>query len=173
MLKKFGILSNMEKLLNIGKIMPSPTDVQKLLESYSVDTLEELMLIQEKVIYELKNNQYKKEVLESTIEYNISTIYNYICGDCKGLWSINNKEIDAVVVATPTSTHFDIVKECFLKGKDVFCEKPLTVTTSESEQLIELAADNNKILMVDHTFLYNNGIQVHLNVKRTYEEPCA
>ena len=49
-------------------------------------------------------------------------------------------QIAAVVVATPTSSHFEIVKQCLLKDKDVLCEKPLTVTTAESEQLIELAA---------------------------------
>lgn len=68
-------------------------------------------------------------------------------------------DIKAAVVATPTRTHYEIVKKCLQHGKDVLCEKPLTYTAAEARDLVNLAAANRCILMVGHTFLYNNGIQ--------------
>lgn len=71
----------------------------------------------------------------------------------------NNNEIDAIVIATPVFTHFDLAKKALENGKHVLLEKPMTATVAESEQLIELAAKKNKILMVDHTFLYTGAVQ--------------
>lgn len=70
-----------------------------------------------------------------------------------------NREIDAVVVATPTSTHYDVVKRALLEGKDVLCEKPLTVDVGEAKELVELADDVGRILMVGHVFLFNAGVR--------------
>lgn len=71
---------------------------------------------------------------------------------------INNDKIDAVVVATPTATHYRIVKEVLLKGKHVLCEKPLTIKEKESQDLVLLAKKKQKTLMVGYVFLFNNGI---------------
>lgn len=70
-----------------------------------------------------------------------------------------NKWIDAVVVATPTSSHFSIAQQCLLAGKHVLIEKPLTARVGESEKLIETAARLGRVLMVGHTFLYNSGVR--------------
>jgi len=67
-------------------------------------------------------------------------------------------DIDAVVVATPVSTHYEIVADALSHGKDVLCEKPLTVRAEESRKLADLAASKERILMVGHVFLYNPGI---------------
>lgn len=69
------------------------------------------------------------------------------------------KDIDAVVVTTPVSTHHAIARDALLHGKDVLCEKPLTLTSEESQDLIEIAAKNQCILMVGHVFIFNSGIQ--------------
>ncbi|MCK5343703.1 MAG: Gfo/Idh/MocA family oxidoreductase, partial [Candidatus Heimdallarchaeota archaeon] len=69
-----------------------------------------------------------------------------------------NKDIDAVVVATPASTHYRIVKDALEAGKDVLAEKPLTLIPEESFDLAETAKKEKKILMVGHTFLFNSGI---------------
>ncbi len=74
---------------------------------------------------------------------------------------LDNAAIDAVVVATPTSTHFDLVKAALQAGKDVLCEKPLAQTSAQCRELAELAARTKRILMVGHVFLYNSGI-LHL-----------
>lgn len=66
-----------------------------------------------------------------------------------------NEEIDAVVIATPTSTHYRLVKEALLHGKHVLAEKPLATSVAEVEELISIAAARGLILMVDHIYLYN------------------
>lgn len=70
-------------------------------------------------------------------------------------------DIDAVVVATPTVTHFALVKAALEAGKDVLCEKPLAQTADQCRELADLAARKNRILMVGHVFLYNAAI-LHL-----------
>ena len=63
--------------------------------------------------------------------------------------------VDAIDIATPSSTHFQIARECLESGKDVFVEKPMANNSSESRKLVELAESLNKILMVGHVFVYN------------------
>jgi len=72
---------------------------------------------------------------------------------------LQNSGIDAVIVATPTSTHYKIVKECLSHDKDVLCEKPLTTLSEESEELMKLAKERGRILMAGYVFLFNSGIQ--------------
>lgn len=79
-----------------------------------------------------------------------------VCDDAKAV--IDASDIDAVVVATPTSTHFRLVKAALLAGKDVLCEKPLAKTTGECRELVALAQEQGRILMVGHVFLYNSGV---------------
>ena len=66
--------------------------------------------------------------------------------------------VDAVVIATPTGTHFKLAQAALSAGKDVLCEKPLTLTARESKTLMELARSRGRILMVGHVFLFNAGI---------------
>lgn len=72
---------------------------------------------------------------------------------------LKNNQIDAVVVATPTVTHYKIVRDSLEADKHILCEKPLTATIREGEELVNLAKSKNKILMVGHVFVYNAGIQ--------------
>jgi predicted dehydrogenase len=67
--------------------------------------------------------------------------------------------IDAVVVATPLSTHYQLVRDALVSGKHVLCEKPLCETSKEAEELVELAAAHQRLLMVGHVFLFNPGIE--------------
>jgi predicted dehydrogenase len=67
-------------------------------------------------------------------------------------------EVTAVVVATPVSSHFEIVRQALFAGKHVLCEKPLCETVSEAEELVKLAKEHKRILMVGHVFLFNPGI---------------
>src|SRR4051812_22414760 len=62
---------------------------------------------------------------------------------------VDSDSIDAIVIATPVSTHFPLAKACLENGKHVFIEKPITRTTAEAQELISLAERNRKILMVD------------------------
>ena len=64
-----------------------------------------------------------------------------ITGDFKHI--TRAKDIDAVVVATPVSTHEGIVRDALMHGKDVLCEKPMTRTSKEAFELAALAAKKN------------------------------
>ncbi|HEY2159529.1 MAG TPA: Gfo/Idh/MocA family oxidoreductase [Isosphaeraceae bacterium] len=71
---------------------------------------------------------------------------------------IDHPEVDAVVIATPLTTHYGLVKEALLAGKDVLVEKPLCYTDQESQELCDLAEERGRILMCGHIFLFNSGI---------------
>jgi predicted dehydrogenase len=73
--------------------------------------------------------------------------------------ALDDPTIDAVVVATPMSTHHQLVRDALLSGKHVLCEKPLCETAKEGEELLELAEANRRLLMVGHVFLFNAGIE--------------
>ncbi len=72
---------------------------------------------------------------------------------------LNNPNVDAVVLATPVSTHFDFARRALLAGKHVLVEKPMTTTGDEALELIDIADRKNLKLMVDHTFLYTSAVR--------------
>ncbi len=67
--------------------------------------------------------------------------------------------MDAVAIATPVSTHFELAKRCLEAGKHVLVEKPLAATVAEAKALNEIAAKAGRVLMVDHTYLFNPAIR--------------
>ena len=72
---------------------------------------------------------------------------------------VRSPHIDAVAVITPVWTHFEFAKTALENGKHVFVEKPFTSTTSQAEQLIDLAQSKNLQIMVDHTFLFTGAVR--------------
>jgi predicted dehydrogenase len=70
-----------------------------------------------------------------------------------------SKDIDAVAVITPVSTHFELTRKALENGKHVFVEKPFTSSASEAGQLIELAEKKKLIIMVDHTFIFTGAVR--------------
>ncbi len=72
---------------------------------------------------------------------------------------LSNPGIDAVAIVTPISHHFSLAKKALENGKHVFVEKPFTATTAQAQELIELAARKNRLIMVDHTFLFNGAVR--------------
>ena len=71
---------------------------------------------------------------------------------------IFRSDVDAIVIATPVITHFQLAREALLHGKHVLVEKPLTANVTEAEELIALAQEQQRILMVGHTFEYNPAV---------------
>ncbi|MBI4231226.1 MAG: Gfo/Idh/MocA family oxidoreductase, partial [Planctomycetes bacterium] len=63
--------------------------------------------------------------------------------------------IDAVAIATPVATHFDLARRALERGKHVWVEKPLTRSVKEAASLVALAGKHRRVLMVDHTYLYS------------------
>ena len=66
-----------------------------------------------------------------------------------------DKEINAVIIATPINTHYKLAKKALLTKKHVFVEKPISTNLSEAEELIEIAKKNNLLLFVGHIFIFN------------------
>jgi predicted dehydrogenase len=109
-------------------------------------------------ILEQKNNNFKlKYILDPNIENQ-----DYEC--YKSLESLNSviDDIDAAIVCTPTKTHYEIVHFLLSNNVNVLVEKPLTTSVVEAEKLFNLANKKNKVLLTDHTFLYNSSI-IYIN----------
>lgn len=66
--------------------------------------------------------------------------------------------VDAIIIATPVRTHYALAKEALLAGKHVLVEKPLTASVVEAEELVALAREQQRILMVGHTFEYSPAV---------------
>jgi predicted dehydrogenase len=72
---------------------------------------------------------------------------------------LNNPAIDAVAIATPVLTHYDLGLRALRAGKHVFMEKPLASNTAQAMELIQEAEKRKKVLFVDHTFIYTGAVQ--------------
>ncbi len=72
---------------------------------------------------------------------------------------LNEVGVDAVVVATPVKHHFTLAKASLLAGKHTMVEKPMAASSTECEELIEIAEENGLVLMVGHTFLYSAPVR--------------
>jgi predicted dehydrogenase len=79
------------------------------------------------------------------------------CSDSTEL--INDPQIDAVVIATPVSSHFDLALAALRAGKHVLVEKPLATRSDHARQLIDEAAARRLVLLVDHTFVYTDAVR--------------
>jgi predicted dehydrogenase len=72
---------------------------------------------------------------------------------------MTNPTIDAIVIATPVSTHFDLAWQALQANKHVLVEKPLAATSEQVLRLIEEAERRHRVLMVDHTFVYTGAVR--------------
>jgi predicted dehydrogenase len=72
---------------------------------------------------------------------------------------LSDPAVDAVVVATPVATHFELAMAALRAGKHVLVEKPLASSSEQGEALVEEARRRGLVLMVDHTFVYTGAVQ--------------
>jgi predicted dehydrogenase len=68
-------------------------------------------------------------------------------------------DIDGVMISTPPKTHFNLARETLRRGKHVFVEKPFTLSSRDGQELIDLAHQRKKVLMVGHTFEYSPPVR--------------
>jgi predicted dehydrogenase len=68
-------------------------------------------------------------------------------------------DLDGVMIATPLTHHYPLAKEALLAGKHVFVEKPFTADVGEARELIQLAKERGRTIMVGHTFLYSPPVR--------------
>ena len=80
----------------------------------------------------------------------------FVTNDYNGI--LIDDEVDAVVIATPVDTHYNLSNKALKHNKHVLVEKPLTSSFKEAKELVELSKVKKKLLMVDHTFLYTGAV---------------
>lgn len=80
---------------------------------------------------------------------------------------LRDAEATGVAIATPAETHADLVRRALIAGKDVFVEKPLCLSLTQGRELIGLAAERKRILMVGHLLWYHPAI---LKLKELIDE---
>ena len=72
---------------------------------------------------------------------------------------LEDAELDAVVIATPVPTHYELAKQALEAGKHVFVEKPPAMKTAEIDELVAIAEERGIVLMPGHLLLYHPGVQ--------------
>ena len=72
---------------------------------------------------------------------------------------VDDPSVDAIVIATPVSTHFELGMAALQAGKHVLIEKPIAATSEQAIRLMEEAARRRLVLMVDHTFVFTPAVQ--------------
>ncbi len=116
-------------------------------------------LIENKNIYVCDTNLAAKDKIKTiSEEINFTEDINEV---------INNREISAIIIASPAETHYDIAKKMLENNKHVLVEKPITLKSEEAIELNEIANKNNLKLMVGHVLLYHPAI---LYIKETIQK---
>jgi len=72
---------------------------------------------------------------------------------------LKDERVEAVAIATPPQTHHEIAKAALENGKHVLVEKPMALTTADCDDLIAVAKHNDRLLMVDHVYVYTSAIR--------------
>jgi len=105
-------------------------------------------------------------VLETICDLNLEELkkYNKLYPEIKTTtqWNtdvLKNKDITSVCISLPADLHYLFAKNALLADKDVYIEKPITLDINQAKELVELAKDKNKILMVGHLLHYHPCIQ--------------
>jgi len=110
------------------------------------------LLMENKIDYLKIYDINKKRLKQMALDYNVD--YTDNIDDIK-----NDKKIDAVVIVTPSNSHYDLTKFFLENDKDVFVEKPLTLDSNKAKELVDLAKEKSKILMVGHLFRYHPAVK--------------
>jgi len=112
----------------------------------------------------LVRNFYNLEALYSVCDMDSDTLcalssqYNGIKCICDFEEVLNNPEIDGVVIATPSHTHYPLVKKALLAGKNVYVEKPIATSSAEAKELNDISEEKGLVLMVGHLLLYHPAV---------------
>lgn len=80
---------------------------------------------------------------------------------------LSNNAINAAIIATPAEKHFEVAKKILLAGKHALVEKPITLISSHSEELVNIAEEKNLKLMVGHVLLFHPAV---ITIKKMIED---
>jgi predicted dehydrogenase len=89
----------------------------------------------------------------------MKSLYPDVDTDTDAARVLEDAEVEAVAVATPVRTHYDLARRCLEAGKHTFVEKPMAASVSECARLVSLARERGLVLMVGHTFLYSSPVR--------------
>ncbi len=89
----------------------------------------------------------------------MKTLYNEIITTTEFDTIINDEYVDAVIIATPVSFHFDMARKCLNAGKHVFIEKPMASSASECRELLNIAESKGLTIVIGHTFIYSPPVR--------------
>lgn len=106
--------------------------------------------------------------LEDAHLQEVQTQYPYVATTCD-FGELLRDSVDAVVIATPVSTHYQLAKEALLHDKHVLVEKPITCSSHEAIELIKLAENRNRILMAGHIYDYHPAVEFLRQLVRSGE----
>jgi predicted dehydrogenase len=111
-----------------------------------------------RVCHELKDVKLKMvcDLDERRLEQ-VQVQYPYV-ETSKNVADMLEGDIDAIIIATPVSTHFNLAKEALLADKHILIEKPMTSSSKEALELIQLAEKRGLVLMVGHTYEYHPAV---------------
>lgn len=112
-----------------------------------------------RTLCELKKEGFLEEVLvsDSSVERADAISKEYECSAIS-FEQIKNDNIEGVVIATPSPTHYSLAKELMDAGKDLLVEKPLTMSYDQALDLVKKSDEHRRVLMVGHEFRYHPGI---------------
>jgi len=108
------------------------------------------------------DNCWVKLVSDSVVERRNFIKENYndiaVTQDCNDIFT--DEGIDAVVIATPPGSHYELARRALHSGKHTFVEKPLALNFEHARELVDTAHGLSKKLMVGHTVIYNDAIEI-------------
>jgi predicted dehydrogenase len=106
-----------------------------------------------------QQGQFAKRIvacdLDETRRAHVSQLYSDLETTSRFEDILSDPDIEGIVVATPVSTHYSMARRALEANKSVLVEKPLATSSQEAEELLKLARERKKILMVGHTFEYS------------------
>jgi predicted dehydrogenase len=106
-----------------------------------------------------QQGQFAKRIvacdLDETRRAHVSQLYSDLETTSRFEDILSDQDIEGIVVATPVSTHYSMARRALEANKSVLVEKPLATSSQEAEELLRLARERKKILMVGHTFEYS------------------
>lgn len=99
-------------------------------------------------------SDFRKRRLEA-----VSRRYPAVSTSTDALEVINDKGVDAIAIATPVESHYELALAAIRAGKHVLVEKPMTQSAEQARELVEEADKKGTVLMVDHTFVYTGAVR--------------
>ena len=111
-----------------------------------------------RVLRNIENNNFAKNIAICDLKKKIIKKKEYVFYKNYKDLGLNNK-IDAIIIATPVNSHYEIAKFALENNKHVWIEKPMTSNSTQAKKLIELSIKKNKILFVDHPYIYSESIK--------------